>query len=170
MAKWLDAPVVLVVDAWALSRSAAAVVKGYCDFDPAVRFAGVIFNRVGGDVHLRWLTEAVASAVSVEVLGGLPNDERARLPERHLGLVMPDAERTAAWIERMTALIEDSVDLDKLLELSDRPGGPPPRDTRAQAGAAVRIGVPRDGAFCFYYEDNLDLLRASGAELVEFSA
>ncbi len=170
VAKWLDAPVVLVVDAWALSRSAAAVVKGFAEFDPGLRLAGVLFNRVGSAAHLQWLTDAVRSTTAVEVLGGIPSDPEAQLPERHLGLVMPDAERTAAWIDRMADLVDRSVDLDGLLSAADvappttagpTSDAPPPR---------TRIGVMRDEAFCFYYQDNLDLLRSYGAELVEFSA
>ena len=168
MAKWLGLPVVLVVDASALARSAGAVVKGYSEFDPDLRVAGVVFNRIGGDIHLQMLRDAVASAGSVDVLGGIGNDDAARLPERHLGLVMPDADRTASWITRMADLVEASLDLDRLLEIAAE-------TTAATSPVAfpqprVRIGVPRDEAFCFYYEDNLDLLRSAGAEIVEFSA
>jgi cobyrinic acid a,c-diamide synthase len=168
IAKWLDLPVVLVVDAWALSRSAGAVVKGYAEFDPDLHVAGVIFDRVGGDVHFGWLRDAVTSAVDIEVLGGIPNDEEARLPERHLGLVMPDAARTTRWIDRMAELIEASVDLDRLLSIAaDIETEHEPDHGRTDR---VRIGVPRDEAFCFYYEDNLDALSRAGATIVEFSA
>jgi cobyrinic acid a,c-diamide synthase len=172
VAKWLDAPVVLVVDAWALSRSAAAVVKGFAEFDPGLRLAGVLFNRVGSATHLQWLTDAVRSTTAVQVLGGIPNEPAARLPERHLGLVMPDEERTAAWTDRMADLVERSVDLDGLLSTVNVPLTKAGR-TGSTSGAPAqraRIGVMRDEAFCFYYQDNLDLLRSCGAELVEFSA
>jgi cobyrinic acid a,c-diamide synthase len=172
VAKWLGAPVVLVVDAWALSRSAAAVVKGYSEFDPGLRLAGVLFNRVASAAHLQWLTDAVRSTTAVEVLGGIPNDPKTHLPERHLGLVMPDQERTADWVERMADLAEKSVDLDRLLSLADVPptGAAPVGSTIDAPPPRARIGVARDEAFCFYYQDNLDLLRLNGAELVEFSA
>jgi cobyrinic acid a,c-diamide synthase len=130
----------------------------------------VVFNRVAGPTHVRWLTEAVRSATAVDVLGGIPNDPEGSFPERHLGLVMPDDRGTASWIERMAALVEEHVDLDRLLELADIPPRPaqattaPPHPPRR-----TRIGVARDEAFCFYYQDNLDLLRLHGAELVEFS-
>jgi cobyrinic acid a,c-diamide synthase len=113
MAKWPGLPVVLVVDAFALSRSAGAVVKGFSEFDPELRIAGVVFNRVGSPTHLQWLIDAVHSAAAVDVLGGIPNDPEVTFPERHLGLVMPDEKRTASWIERMADLIEDSVYLDQ---------------------------------------------------------
>lgn len=170
MAKWLRLPVVLVVDAFALSRSAGAVVKGFSEFDPKLRIAGAVFNRVGSPTHFRWLTEAVRSATAVDVLGGIPNDPEVSFPERHLGLVMPDEKGTASWVERMADLVEEHVDLDRLLEVADVPmppaeaAGTPPQPPRR-----ARIGVARDEAFCFYYQDNLDLLRLHGAELVEFS-
>lgn len=171
MAKRLSLPVVLVVDAYAMSRSAGAVVKGFGEFDPDLRIAGVMFNRVGSPTHLQWLTDAVRSATAVDVLGGIPNDPEVSFPERHLGLVMPDEERTMSWIERMADLVQGNVDLDRLLAGSDVPL---PRVEAAQPAARperrARIGVVRDEAFCFYYEDNLDLLRSYGAEIVEFSA
>jgi cobyrinic acid a,c-diamide synthase len=168
IAKWLGVPVVLVVDAWALSRSAAAVVKGFAEFDRQLRVAGVIFNRVGGDVHLGWLSDAVTAAGPVEVLGGIPNDEHATLPERHLGLVMPDAAQTARWARRMGELVGEHVDLDRLLQITHRAPAAA-RSQRPPHEPVVRLAVARDDAFCFYYEDNLDLLRAAGAEIVEFS-
>jgi cobyrinic acid a,c-diamide synthase len=170
IAKWLGLPVVLVVDAWALSRSAAAVVKGYAEFDPDLRVAGVVFDRVGGEAHFGWLRDAVTSAVDIEVLGGIGNDDGARLPERHLGLVMPDAEATARWIDRMAALVEASVDLDRLLDLASEMDEPAEERREDARRDGVRIGVPRDEAFCFYYEDNLDALRRAGATIVEFNA
>ncbi len=147
------------------------MVKGFSEFDPELRIAGVVFNRVGSSTHLQWLTDAVRSDTAVNVLGGIPNDPEVSFPERHLGLVMPDEDRTSSWIERMADLIEESVDLDRLLEMSDVPL---PRVGTAEAAARppgrARIGVVRDEAFCFYYQDNLDLLRTFGAETVEFSA
>lgn len=168
IAKLLGLPVVLVVDAWAMARSAGALVKGFCEFDPALNVAGVIFNRVGSPTHLEWLTTAVTSARPVRVVGGIPDDAEALFPERHLGLAMPDHDRTAAWIERMADLVEMHIDLEALTSLSRAavPGIPSQKPFETPK---VRIGIARDEAFCFYYQDNLDLLQRFGAELVEFS-
>src|SRR5206468_8319763 len=86
IAKWLGAPVVLVVDAAAVSRSAGAVVLGFERFDPDLNVAGVIFNRAGGPAHRRWLAEAVAQASKARIIGALPWHPSVALPERHLGL------------------------------------------------------------------------------------
>ena len=87
MAKWLGLPVILVVDASAMARSVAAVIHGFQHFDPELNVAGVIFNKIGGPGHLRYLEEAVCDVPNITLFGGLPSDETISLPERHLGLV-----------------------------------------------------------------------------------
>jgi cobyrinic acid a,c-diamide synthase len=170
VAKWLGAPVVLVIDASAQARSAAAVVLGFERFDPALRVGGLVLNRVGGEAHARMIREAVASISRTDVVGALPHEPGLTLPERHLGLVTAaEGVVTDAWRERLADVVERAVDLDGLLALAApvttdgaRRDGAPPR-TRA------RIGVARDAAFQFYYADNLERLRAAGAELVAWS-
>ncbi|KAK9845805.1 hypothetical protein WJX81_002848 [Elliptochloris bilobata] len=182
MAKWLGAPAVLVLDCFALARSAAAMVKGYVDYDPALRLEGVILNRVGGDAHTQWLREAVeASGVDTRVLGGIPQDESLASCERALAGELPKALAAA-----LAGMAEEHIDLDALLAIAAtaRPPPPPPpgEDAEAEAPAVglpaavevgerarVRIGVARDAAFGFYYAENLRLLEAAGAELVPFS-
>lgn len=172
VAKIIDAPVVLVVDAKGQSRSVAPLVKGFADFDPAVRLAGVIFNNVASDSHGRLLREAVESLRSgVRVFGCIPRDERLQIPSRHLGLVTADEHPLPpAFLDRLAALVKEHVDLGMLwgagichAELPFGEGPPPP------AGSPVRIAVARDEAFCFVYEDNLRLLEEAGAEIATFS-
>lgn len=173
MAKWLDLPVLLVVDASSMARSAAALVQGFERFDPQVRFAGVVFNRVGSPRHLEMLRQALASSgVRTPCRGGLPREEAVAIPERHLGLTTAEeAAGTPARLARLAELARLRLDLDGLLQAlpetaaaADPPAAPP-----APAGGRVRIGVARDRAFCFYYADNLELLERHGAELVFFS-
>jgi cobyrinic acid a,c-diamide synthase len=119
VAKLLHAPVVLVVDGSAMARSAAAIVHGFRTFDPALDVAGVIFNRVGSDIHEQLLREAV-EPLGIPVLGALRRDERIAAPERHLGLV-PVAEReprTRAALDALAAAIAEQTDLDALLALA----------------------------------------------------
>ena len=106
MAKWLGAPAVLVVDAKSMARSAAALVYGFVHFDPGLKFAGVIFNRVSGEKHLRYLQEALSSSCpETAVLGGIPREEAVRIPERHLGLITADEMKLdSAWQHRLAAL------------------------------------------------------------------
>ena len=172
LARLLHLPVVLVVDASAMARSAAAVVLGYQQLDPALRFAGVILNRVAGAGHAAMCTEAIEEVTGLPVLGWLPRDTGIALPERHLGLV-PAVERAPQpQLEaRLVALIEQHIDLDALLARLAECETPVSRRLFPDKPAAprVRIAVARDAAFHFYYEDSLDLLRAWGVELLPFS-
>lgn len=120
MAKWLGLPVILVVDARSMARSAAALVHGFCRFDPDLRFAGVIFNRIGSAGHLEYLKEAMgASLPDVVVLGGIAREDLIRIPERHLGLVTADEIYIdAEWERNLAELVEGYVDLDLLLRVT----------------------------------------------------
>ncbi|CAK4072264.1 unnamed protein product [Aphanomyces euteiches] len=175
IAKWLGAPVVLVVDAWCLSRSAAAMVHGYASFDPDLHLSGVVFNKIGGDSHAQWLKDAIASTTltsSIQVLGCVPKNNTIALPERHLGLHMP-SEHHAAASSTLRSFIEAHIDLDHLLRDAHAAAQhhmvPFPRLAPTQELSPVRLGVARDEAFCFYYHDNLHLLELAGATLVYFS-
>lgn len=120
MAKWLGLPVILVVDARSMARSVAALVHGFCTFDPELACAGVIFNRVGSPAHLDFLREAMSvSHPHLPVLGGLPRDELLRLPERHLGLVTAEeSQLDEAFLDRLARTAEDHLSLDRLLTLT----------------------------------------------------
>ncbi len=172
MAKWLELPVVLVVGARAMARSAAALVRGFEGFDDRLVFAGVLFNHLGSDRHLNYLKEAMAGHVRMPVLGGLLRNETLAIPERHLGLVTrEDHDLSEAHRGRLAAMIEKQLDLDALLAMLPEVvlQADAPKPAAEEKAADVRIGVARDAAFCFYYADNLELLEAAGARLVFFS-
>ncbi|WP_437968178.1 cobyrinate a,c-diamide synthase [Sorangium sp. So ce260] len=180
VAKWLEAPVALVVDASGMARSVAALVQGFAGFDPGLRVAAVVCNQVGSRGHLDILRQAQAQR-SPPVIGGLPRDEAQRFPERHLGLRTADeAALPEERFDHWGAQAEAWIGLDALLEIAR--GAPPlPAATAADAAAATagaaagaaprraRIGLAFDEAFHFYYADNLRRLEAAGAELVRFS-
>lgn len=175
MAKWLAAPVLLVVDAAGLARTGAAIIRGLCDFDPDLRIAGVLFNNVGSEGHYRLLCESLRAYVpGVEPVGYLPKGAAIRTPERHLGLVPTwEREQVDAYLESLVGLVEATVDLEAVLRLARSAAPLPPAPPRelppVLADARVRIGLARDAAFHFYYEDGLDELRALGADLIPFS-
>jgi cobyrinic acid a,c-diamide synthase len=169
MAKWLAAPIVLVIDGSAMARSAAALVHGFETFDPEAPFAGVIFNRVGSPRHHQLLRTAVEQSCRVQPLGALPRDSKINLPERHLGLVMAGEVLTTETIAHLADWFEAGVNVDALLALAGPNSVNAPIATTHALEPNARIGIARDAAFCFYYQDNLDLLRRFGAELVEFS-
>jgi cobyrinic acid a,c-diamide synthase len=172
IAKLLDLPVVLVLDAGKSARSIAAVVKGFESFDPEVRFAGIVLNRVGSERHYRMLEMAIRSVTSKPLLGHLPTDQKLGIPERYLGL--HTTEETTSAENRLTAFAQaglQRLDLTPLLGLSWKNGVQESNDVSNwfTGRTRVRIGVARDKAFSFYYEDNFDLLRENGAEIVPFS-
>ncbi len=175
IARLTATPVLIVLDTRAMARTAAALVLGLRDFDPHLRVAGVILNRVGSPRHAQMVQEAIEGSVGLPVLGYLQRDEELHLPERHLGLI-PTAEpgHWQAWIERARERIAANVDLDQVLALARSASAlqTPPLPALQPVSlpsVAPRIAVARDAAFSFLYDDNLDLLRAAGAEIVFFS-
>ncbi|MFJ4187540.1 cobyrinate a,c-diamide synthase [Kitasatospora sp. NPDC089509] len=185
VAKLLRAPVVLVVDGSSQSRSVAALVHGFASWDPQVRLAGVILNRVASDRHEQLLREALEEGSGVPVLGALRRSAAVATPSRHLGLI-PAVERSAEALRAvadMGALVAASVDLDALLELArtapelDAEPWDPSAEVAPVAGVGgsdgslggrPRIAVAGGAAFSFSYAENAELLGAAGAEVVPF--
>ncbi|MDO9324603.1 MAG: cobyrinate a,c-diamide synthase, partial [Methanoregula sp.] len=164
VARILRAPVILVVDAYAASRSVHAVVRGFQAFDPRIRIAGVIFNRLGSEKH----REMIATEEFVPALGWLPHQREYEVKSRHLGLVMAhesDGMRTYGRIVRESCNLNAILDVARGAPLLTIPTA---TKTLAVNKQAV-IGVARDEAFCFYYQDNLDRLVRAGAEIKFFS-
>jgi cobyrinic acid a,c-diamide synthase len=170
VAKWLGAPVILVVDAAAMARSVGALVVGFERFDPDLCLAGVIANRVGGATHARWIADAVRQASRAEPLGAIPYDPSLTIPERHLGLhTAAEGALGTAHVAELADAVERGVDVNRLLEVATPiPRGATSAGRPARPGRA-RIGVARDVAFQFYYAENLEALRDAGAELVWWS-
>ena len=174
MAKLLGLPVFLVVDGSGLARSAAAVVKGFQTFDRGLKLSGIFLNQIGGEGHFTWLREAIEKETGIPVLGWLPRNESVSIPQRHLGLrtALEEGE-IEEKLNRLGALLEGRFDETRFLRLTERiPLTPHPLSVKTGRGKAVgqcRIGIAYDRAFSFYYEDNFDLLREAGAELVFFS-
>jgi cobyrinic acid a,c-diamide synthase len=169
MAIWLDAAVVLVLDGSAMAGSAAALVHGFDTLIPELRIAAVICNNVGSAKHYAYLHDAIVARCRPRPLGYLPRDASFSIPNRHLGLHLAHEALTEERLCRLAEWIESHLDLDLLLELSARPATPHSTGIPACVSPRARIGVARDAAFCFYYHENIDLLRRLGAELVEFS-
>ena len=168
VARLLDAPVVLVVDASSMSRSVAALVHGFASYGD-VRLAGVVLNRVGSDRHEQLLREALAG--SAPVLGVLRRDDGVATPSRHLGLV-PAAERApeaVATVRRLGELCARALDLDALLAVAR--SAPPLPDGAWSPGAGVPgarpvVAVAGGPAFTFSYAETSELLTAAGADVV----
>jgi cobyrinic acid a,c-diamide synthase len=164
VARILRAPVILVVDAYAVSRSVHAVVRGFRDFDPHIRIAGIIYNRIATMKH----REMIDSEEFVPALGWIPRQQGLEMRSRHLGLVMA---HESGGMRSYGPVIRESCDLNAILDVARNAPlltVPPAIKTPVVERKAV-IGVAHDDAFCFYYQDNLDRLARAGAEFRFFS-
>ena len=181
IAKLLGLPVILIIDGSSFSRSAGAVVLGFEQFDPEVHIAGIIFNKVGSPAHYEMLKAGVQERCRAEVLGYIPRDKQWHTPERHLGLVMAaERETLQSTIKNLAQQLEQMVDVNKIIEIAGqtRRSAPTTASTAADISTSPnpdprtlipKIAVARDEAFCFCYQDNIDLLKHFGAEPVFFS-
>ena len=171
VAKLLNVPVVLILNCSSTSRSIAAIAHGFRTFDPQIQLAGVILNQVGSDRHLELLTAAL-SPLHLPILGVLRRQNDISIPDRHLGLI-PAGELSSldATLDRLAEVGKTCFDWEQLLPLlQTKPQLPPsPLSPLSLPLSPIRLAVAKDAAFNFYYADNLDLLRAAGAELVEWS-
>ena len=173
LAKELGVPVVLILDVRSAAESVAAVLKGFETLMPEVAPVAVILNRVASPRHLELVSGAIRLHCRAEILGHLPQSLDFAMPARHLGLFTGEEQPISPEaLARLAATITAQVNLERLLELAAGATMPPAEDVpdrQESIPVQARIGVARDRAFCFYYEDNFDLLRAAGAELVFFS-
>ena len=169
LAKLLGIPAALVVNAKGMARSIAAMAAGFKGFDPDLSWAGVIANKCGSQMHINLLGQSMDIPGNMPFLGGLLRDGGLSMPERHLGLITAEEGGLGRQtLDQLADLAEQGLDLDSML------GGLPEIQLSAVAedppqAAEVRIGVAKDEAFCFYYQENLRRLRQAGAELVFFS-
>ncbi len=180
MAKWLNLPVILIVDARSMARSAAAIVQGFENFDKDLNFAGVIFNRTGSLRHYEYLREAVEATCKMPCLGFLPRNEKIIFPERHLGLVTTDEHLVSSdIIAELVNMVEKNTGLEEVVKnLPDITVNgisvneslrSPVTGNSCPGSEKIRIAVARDKAFCFYYQENFETLEQNGAEIVFFS-
>lgn len=171
LAQFLSVVPVLVLDVRSMAESAAAVVKGFESINPQAPPQAVILNRIASERHLQLVSEAIRTHCSAEILGFLPRSLEFSIPSRHLGLITGDeAPLKPEAIQLLSRAITDHIDLDRLIALSAYEAEAPGHKGSAPPGRGLcRIGIARDRAFCFYYQDNLDILADGGAELVFFS-
>ncbi len=174
IAKLLRCPVVLVIDAHDMARTAAAVALGYKNFDEQVNIAGIILNKVVNPVHASWCKESIESVTQIPVIGSLPVNREIELPERHLGLIpTPEKQLSDFFFPKVSHFIRDNINLNMVIKILKSVGELPaiehsvfPKRNRPKR---VVIGVAFDEAFNFYYSGNLELLEAYGAEIKRFS-
>lgn len=170
LAELLDLPVLLIVDVRSAAESVAAVIKGFETYSSRIKLCGIICNRVGSDRHRQLIEEAALAACNTEILGFFPRDVEFEMPSRHLGLHMGhEISGSDTRIDRLVATIEKTINIDRLLELSERRVQERGGHQISAPHEKVRIAVARDEAFCFYYQENFDILESCGFELTPFS-
>ena len=172
IAKLLDAPVVLVIDAKSMGASAAAIALGFREYDPQVKLAGVILNRLGSDTH-RLMIEKAMQEIGIPVLGAIKRDDSLAMPERHLGLLpVEENQRELEAVEAIGRAVVSQTDLVSIIRLADKAGEMELADDSnavTEDDKNVTIAVARDDAFSFYYPESLRILEKSGARIILFS-
>lgn len=185
IAKLLHAPVLLVVDCKSMGASAAAIALGFQQYDPEVRIAGVILNRLGSDNHQQMIEEAMGR-LGLQVYGAIRRNEELVMPERHLGLLpVEENQKEQQVVDAMGKAMAQQLDLGGILQLAHNADKLAkmlnPADEYLQGViesrqrlfpddfGKIRIGLARDEAFSFYYPESLATLERLGARLVEFS-
>ena len=178
VARVLGVPVILVIDAKGVSRSAAAIIKGYCEFDKRINIAGVILNKIGSQRHGDMIRTAIREELSIPVVGEIPKSARIELPSRHLGLYMAHEGYRMDYVPALAELARDHLDISAIWDIAQQTevrvvGGDSPATRHENASGVdaegiITIGVARDPAFCFYYADLIDSLKRH-ADLVFFS-
>ncbi len=170
IARLLDLPVVLVVTPRSMAYTVAPLLYGLQHFDPRVRIAGVIFNKVSSERHLTYLTQAATDA-GVPVLGSLPRVDDISIPSRYLGLDVDDLAQIDRYANQVADLLEQHLDIDRLLAISSERKELPheaPALQKLASSAPRRIAVARDDAFNFLYQENVRQLEQWG-EVTYFS-
>ncbi len=171
LARVTETPVILLVNSKGMSVSLSAMIKGFAEYKTDSRIKGVIFNQMSPMLYPR-IKKLTEQETGVRVLGYVPKLTDCVLESRHLGLVLPEeVPALKEKVQKLAEVLKETLDLDEILELSRQaPELEAPKEERFfQTGNPVRVGVARDEAFCFFYEDNLALLQKMGAEPVYFS-
>jgi len=170
IAKLVNVPVVLVVDASSMAASVSALIMGYIYYDKDVDIRGVILNKVGSERHYTLLKEVIERDLNIEVFGYLPKDVELELPERHLGLLpVYETENLDKKLEKLYGYIENCIDVEKLMNLTVKLPDFIEKEDRVLKEKKVKIAYAYDEAFNFYYKESLETLEEMGAHLIPFS-
>ncbi len=169
LARLTQTPVILVVNAKGAALSIAAMIEGFKNFRKDVNVAGAVLNNVTAMSYL-FYKEAIEKETGIPLLGYMPHMENCNFESRHLGLVTAgEITGLQEIINTLAAQAEKSIDFDRLLEIAAAAPALTYTDLQQEKIAGVKIAVAYDKAFCFYYQDALELLESLGAELVYFS-
>ncbi|MDR2873432.1 MAG: Ni-sirohydrochlorin a,c-diamide synthase [Methanobrevibacter sp.] len=172
IAKALNAPIILILDARSLVKSAAAIVLGFKSLEPELKIEGVILNKVKGKKHYLKTKESVEKLAKTKVIGGIPRDDKISIEQRHLGLVPAlEKDKIAKNIENWGKIVEKYIDLDCLIDIMKDFKTPKDNGTlwKVANKKPIKIGLAKDEAFNFYYQDNICALEDNKAKIIPFS-
>lgn len=173
VAKILNAPIILVVDAAKAARSIAAMIFGYLNFDKKLKIIGIILNNISGPKHEKYLIQACRNSLNVPILGIVKRDKDLKMDERHLGLIPSDELEPSKRnkILRLANKVSEEIYYDKILSLINirKSKLTKPISDNSKVPKLVKIAVALDNSFNFYYNENLNILRNLGAEITYFS-
>ncbi len=175
LSKLLHAPVILIMDGSRLAASGAAMILGFKEYDKNVNIAGVIVNNVSSEHHFKLIKEAVLRSTGIPCLGYLPNNPKISVPSRSLGLdTKKGLEDADKLIDKIATFIENQLDMDLLENIASTTNNEDfifkdPRLSLKNMCRGMKIGIARDDAFSFYYEDNIRLLEYMGFKIIYFS-
>jgi cobyrinic acid a,c-diamide synthase len=173
VAKILNTPVILVIDAAKAARSIAAMAYGYLHFDRRLKISGIILNNVSGPKHARYITESCKSKIKVPILGIVQRDNEKRMDERHLGLIPTDEldYSKKSKIMQVAKKVSEEIYYDKIVSLFKLKKSKFTEIVKKSKPSIskLKIGVALDNSFNFYYNENLNSLRNLGAEMTFFS-
>ena len=173
LAKLLKSPVILIINCSKMTRTTAAIILGCLNFDFKVPIKGVILNQLAHARHQKIITACIEKYCHLPVVGNIPKLKNMTFPGRHLGLVPPQEHPQAEEaIENAAEVVAKYLDLEKIWEIASQ--APPlnfkPQEMPEYGKTSVNIGIIRDSAFQFYYPENIEILKKSGAKVIEFSA
>lgn len=174
IAKLLDAPVILVIDAKSMGASAAAIALGFKMYDPEVKLAGVILNRLGSQTHKTMIENALKN-IGIDVFGAVRRDDSLVMPERHLGLLPVEENEEQEIVDKIGEAVGNQVDLDEIMKLAETQFSidideiEEDNENEDIPQKKIKIAVAKDDAFSFYYPESIRMLEKCGAEIVNFS-
>ncbi|MGM0423810.1 MAG: cobyrinate a,c-diamide synthase [Thermodesulfobacteriota bacterium] len=173
LARQLHAPVVLILDCTKMTRTAAALVQGCQAFEPELNLAGIILNQTAGQRHQNMLRQCLEGYTNLPVLGAVPKLGQTPIPERHMGLISDQEFQAEKALQELGKVIQDCLDTSRIFSIAQECADLAPVQGKLwprQPGAVdVNIAVVRDASLWFYYPENLEALRRSGASIQQVS-
>jgi cobyrinic acid a,c-diamide synthase len=185
LSKFLKAPIILIIDCTKMTRTTAAVVQGFTNFDKGIAIKGIVLNQIAGSRHELVIRESIERYCSVPVVGAIPRLRQGEMPERHMGLTPYYEHNDAESVISFAEIVADKyLDMAKIMEIANSVESLYNRQVTSMtqgelneadsgsrvAGHGLRIGVFRDAAFQFYYPENIEELEKNGVEIVEINA